>query len=51
MLTLALVSGATIEESAILANFAAGVEVGKQGTATVTLEELEEYMQRLGAFA
>lgn len=51
MLTLALVSGASIEESAILANFAAGVEVGKQGTATVTLQELEEYMQSLNAFA
>lgn len=48
MLTLALTSGATLEESALLANFAAGVEVGKPGTATVTIEELEEYMVKLG---
>lgn len=45
MLTLATLSGASLEEAAILANFAAGVEVGKQGTATVTVQELEEYMQ------
>jgi len=51
MLTLAHISGASIEESALLANFAAGVEVGKQGTATVSIQELEEYMQALGGFA
>jgi rfaE bifunctional protein kinase chain/domain len=49
MLTLAISCGATLTESAILANFAAGVEVAKQGTATVTLQELEEYMNRFGA--
>ncbi len=49
MLTLALVSGATLVESAILANFAAGVEVSKQGTATVTLQELEQHMRRFSA--
>ena len=49
MLTLGLACGATLTESAVLANFAAGVEVGKQGTATVTLQELEEYMKRFGA--
>ena len=48
MLTLALVSGASLEEGALLANFAAGVEVGKQGTATVSIEELQEYMQVVG---
>jgi rfaE bifunctional protein kinase chain/domain len=48
LLTLALVSGATLVESALLANFAAGVEVGKQGTATVSLQELEQYMQQMG---
>ena len=48
MLSLALVSGASLEEGALLANFAAGVEVGKHGTATVTIQELEEYMQNLG---
>jgi rfaE bifunctional protein kinase chain/domain len=51
MLTLALVSGASLEEAAILANFAAGVEVGKQGTATVSIEELEEYMELVGGLA
>jgi len=38
--TLALVAGATPSESAVLANCAAGVSVGKLGTATVTPEEL-----------
>ena len=50
MLTLAMATGANLAEGAILANFAAGVEVGKQGTATVTLLELEEYMQLFEAF-
>lgn len=48
MLTLALLSGATLEESALLANFTAGVEVGKPGTATVNIHELEEYMVLMG---
>jgi rfaE bifunctional protein kinase chain/domain len=39
-LALALVSGATFGEAAMLANHAAGVVVGKLGTATVTCEEL-----------
>ncbi len=51
MLTLGIVCGATLVESAILANFAAGVEVGKQGTATVSLQELEEHMKRFQALA
>lgn len=51
MLTLAMVSGASLVEAALLANFAAGVEVGKQGTATVSLEELEQYMQLVGGLA
>ena len=38
--TLALASGASIEEAAAIANLAAGVVVGKIGTATVDLEEL-----------
>jgi bifunctional ADP-heptose synthase (sugar kinase/adenylyltransferase) len=40
--TLALVrsTGATMEEAATLANHAAGIAVGKVGTATVTREEL-----------
>jgi rfaE bifunctional protein kinase chain/domain len=49
LLTLALACGATLVESAILANFAAGVEVAKQGTATVSLQELEEHMGRFAA--
>lgn len=39
-LALALASGATLAEAARLANHAAGVVVGKIGTATVTREEL-----------
>jgi D-beta-D-heptose 7-phosphate kinase/D-beta-D-heptose 1-phosphate adenosyltransferase len=35
-----LASGATALEAAIIANFAAGVEVGKLGAATVTTEEV-----------
>lgn len=38
---LSLASGATLEESAHLANCAAGIVVGKQGTATLTKEELK----------
>lgn len=38
--TLALAAGASPEEAAILSNHAAGVVVGKVGTATVTPEEL-----------
>lgn len=36
----ALAAGATIREAAVLANFAAGIEVGKPGVATVSPEEL-----------
>ncbi len=39
-LALALAAGATLEEAANLANYAAGVVVGKFGTATISLEEL-----------
>jgi D-beta-D-heptose 7-phosphate kinase/D-beta-D-heptose 1-phosphate adenosyltransferase len=38
--TLAIAAGASPIESAILSNHAAGVVVGKVGTATVTREEL-----------
>lgn len=40
LFTLALTSGASAREAAELANLAAGVVVGKLGTATVTLAEL-----------
>ena len=38
--TLARVAGATLEEAAIIANHAAGVVVGKVGTAVATMKEL-----------
>jgi len=39
----ALSAGKSIEETASFANLAAGVVVGKIGSATVTLDEIEEY--------
>ena len=39
----ALCVGKTIQESAAFANLAAGVVVGKIGSATVSLDEIEEY--------
>jgi bifunctional ADP-heptose synthase (sugar kinase/adenylyltransferase) len=39
-LALALASGASLEEAAVLANHGAGVVVGKVGTASVTRDEL-----------
>jgi len=38
--TLALSVGASFIEAAVLANFAAGIVVGKVGTATVTVDEV-----------
>jgi D-beta-D-heptose 7-phosphate kinase/D-beta-D-heptose 1-phosphate adenosyltransferase len=40
--TLGLCSGASLAEAARLANFAAGIVVGKIGTATITKKELLE---------
>lgn len=40
ILALALASGATLKEAAVLANCAAGIVVGKVGTATVSRNEL-----------
>lgn len=40
VLTLALSSGAQIDEACVLANLAAAVEVGKRGTATVSVDEI-----------
>ncbi len=40
VLALALAAGADFQEAAVLANFAAGVVVGKLGTATLTAPEL-----------
>ncbi|MBM4194120.1 MAG: D-glycero-beta-D-manno-heptose-7-phosphate kinase [Gemmatimonadetes bacterium] len=39
-LALMLAAGATLLEAAVVANFAAGVEVGKSGAATVTADEV-----------
>lgn len=44
VLALALAAGAEIEEAAVLANIAAGVVVGKRGTATVTPAEIVKAM-------
>ena len=41
-LTLALTSGASFEEAAIIANHAAGITVGKIGTSTINIEELNK---------
>ena len=43
---LALGAGATLEEATVLANHAAGVVVGKVGTATVSGEELRAAVRR-----
>jgi len=48
-LSLALGAQLALGEAATLANFAAGVVVGKRGTATVTQTELADEVQRLGA--
>lgn len=43
-LVLALSAGASLADAARLANYAAGIVVRKQGTATVTAEELQEVL-------
>jgi D-beta-D-heptose 7-phosphate kinase/D-beta-D-heptose 1-phosphate adenosyltransferase len=47
--TLAIVAGASPVEAAILSNHAAGIVVGKLGTATVRPEELLESFRREGS--
>ena len=42
VLALCVASGATFKEAAALANIAAGIVVGKVGTATISLDELKE---------
>jgi D-beta-D-heptose 7-phosphate kinase/D-beta-D-heptose 1-phosphate adenosyltransferase len=44
-LSLALAAGADMHEAAVIANFAAGVVVGKRGTATVSRAELERALR------
>lgn len=48
VLALALSSGAKLSEAALLANLAAGVEVSKRGTATVSPDEVIAAMARFG---
>jgi rfaE bifunctional protein kinase chain/domain len=48
MMTLALCSGASVEEACVLGNLAAGVEVGKRGTATVTPDEIRVALDFFG---
>jgi rfaE bifunctional protein kinase chain/domain len=47
-LTLALAAGANLEQAARISNYAAGVVVGKKGTATVTLKELKNSLRADG---
>ena len=46
-LALALASGADLKEAAVLANIAAGIKVGKIGTASVTIDEIKREIERL----
>ena len=41
LLALSLAAGADIKEAAQIANYAAGIVVGKLGTATTTINELK----------
>lgn len=47
VLTSSLLAGATLEEAAWIGNCASGVVVGKKGTATVNLEELNSFFLKL----
>jgi rfaE bifunctional protein kinase chain/domain len=47
----ALATGATVREAAVLANYAAGIEVGKQGVAAVRPEEIREVVARAKTIA
>ncbi len=47
VLTLALASGASLVQSAMISNVAAGIVVGKLGTASVTQEELKSVLHWL----
>ncbi len=44
VLTLGLAAGATLQEAAILSNYAAGIVVGKSGTATASPAEIEQVL-------
>jgi D-glycero-beta-D-manno-heptose-7-phosphate kinase len=45
-LTLALAAGATMRDAAVISNYAAGIVVGKVGTAVTTARELKQQMLR-----
>ncbi|MCK4778398.1 MAG: D-glycero-beta-D-manno-heptose-7-phosphate kinase, partial [Actinomycetia bacterium] len=45
--TLALAAGASFITAAMVANMAAGIVVGKRGTATATIEELKEFQKEI----
>jgi len=47
-IALSLASGANLENATIIANHAAGIVVGKVGTATVSVEELKEDLKNNG---
>ncbi|MCY4523789.1 MAG: PfkB family carbohydrate kinase [Halobacteriovoraceae bacterium] len=47
LLTISLLSGASLEEAAWIGNGGAGVVVRKKGTATVNLDELKNFHQKL----
>ena len=44
VLTLGLAAGASLPEAAVLSNYAAGIVVGKSGTATATKDEIEKVL-------
>ncbi len=44
---LAIASGANLEEASILANIAAGIKVGKIGTASVSIDEIKKEIESL----
>lgn len=46
-IALALASGASLEEAATIANIAAGIKVGKIGTASVSIEEIKNGIENL----
>ncbi len=46
VMALVLAAGASFREAAVIANYAAGIVVGKLGTATVTPGELKEAINR-----
>jgi rfaE bifunctional protein kinase chain/domain len=48
VLSLAVAAGASLPDAAVLANTAAGVVVGKLGTASVSPEELEHALEDIG---